>query len=96
MKNKFYIVTEIETHEKSSQIEWEILNCLGIWTVEGKNEADREVKLWEKVEEYLGTKLASLTYENNKPHALTAFKQTVFLVAQSVVAFLQLPININM
>ena len=96
MKNKFYIVTEIETHEKSSQIEWEILNCLGIWTVEGRNEADREVKLWEKVEEYLGTKLASLTYEHNKPHALTAFKQTVLLVAHSVVAFLQLPINISM
>ena len=93
MKNKFYIVTDIETHEKSSQIEWEILNCLGIWGIEGKNEADREVKLWEKVEEYLGTKLASLTYEHNKPHALTAFKQTVLLVAHSVVAFLQLPIN---
>ena len=42
--------------------------------IEGRNEADREVKLWEKVEEYLGTKLASLTYEHNKPHALTAFK----------------------
>ncbi len=59
MKNKFYIVTDIETHEKSDQI--------------GRNEADRENKLWEKVEEYLGTKLASLTYENNKPHALTSF-----------------------
>ena len=96
MKNKFYIVTDIETHEKSDQIEWEILNCLGIWTVEGRNEADREVKLWEKVEEYLGTKLASLTYEHNKPHALTAFKQTVLLVAHSVVAFLQLPIILSM
>ena len=73
MKNKFYIVTDIETHDLDQDHE-EILNCLGIWTVEGKNEADREVKLWEKVEEYLGTKLASLTYEHNKPHALTAFK----------------------
>ena len=72
MKNKFYIVTDIETHDLDQDHE-EILNCLGIWTVEGKNEADREVKLWEKVEEYLGTKLASLTYENNKPHALTSF-----------------------
>ena len=96
MKNKFYIVTDIETHEKSDQIEWEILNCLGIWGIEGRNEADREVKLWEKVEEYLGTKLASLTYEHNRPHALTAFKQTVYKVAHSVVAFLQLPINISM
>ena len=74
MKNKFYIVTDIETHEKSSQIEWEILNCLGIWTLEGKNEAERENKLWNKVEEYLGTKIKSRTYEDNRPHALTAFK----------------------
>ena len=36
--------------------------------IEGRNEADREVKLWEKVEEYLGTKLASLTYEKTTNH----------------------------
>ena len=96
MKNKFYIVTDIETHEKSDQIEWEILNCLGIWTIEGRNEADREVKLWEKVEEYLGTKLASLTYENNKPTRSNIIYVTVLLVAHSVVAFLQLPITISM
>ena len=72
MKNKFYIVTDIETHDLDQDQE-EILNCLGIWNIEGRNEADREVKLWEKVEEYLGTKLASLTYENNKPHALTSY-----------------------
>ena len=77
MKSKFVIVSDIETYEKSDQIEWEILNCLGIWTLEGRNEAERENKLWEKVEEYLGTKIKSLTYEDNKPHALTAFKQTV-------------------
>ena len=74
MKNKFYSVTDIETHEKSSQMEWEILNCLGIWTLEGRNEAERENKLCEKVEEYLGTKIKSLNYEDNKTHALTAFK----------------------
>ena len=74
MKSKFVIVSDIETYEKSDQIEWEILNCLGIWTLEGKNEAERENKLWNKVEEYLGTKIKSLTYEDNRPHALTAFK----------------------
>ena len=73
MKSKFVIVSDIETYEKSDQIEWEILNCLGIWTLEGRNEAERENKLWNKVEEYLGTKIKSLTYEDNKPHALTAF-----------------------
>ena len=75
MKNKFYIVTDIETHEKSDQIEWEILNCYGIWTSEGRTEDERINNLWEKVEEYLGTKLASLTYEHNKPHALTSYMQ---------------------
>ena len=74
MKRKFVIVSDIETYEKSDQIEWEILNRLGIWTLEGRNEAERENKLWNKVEEYLGTKIKSLTYEDNKPHALTAFK----------------------
>ena len=77
MKSKFVIVSDIETYEKSDQIEWEILNCLGIWTLEGRNEAERENKLWEKVEEYLGTKIKSLTYEDNKPHELTALKYTV-------------------
>ena len=74
MKSKFVIVSDIETYEKSDQIEWEILNCLGIWTLEGRNEAERENILWEKVEEFLGTKIKSLTYEDIKPHALTAFK----------------------
>ena len=73
MKNKFYIVTDIETHEKSDQIEWEILNCLGIWDISGRNEAERENELWRMVEEYLGTKVKSLEYEKNRPHALTAF-----------------------
>ena len=73
MKNKFYIVTDIETHDLDQDYE-EILNCLGIWTSEGRTEDERINNLWEKVEEYLGTKLASLTYEHNKPHALTAFK----------------------
>ena len=73
MKSKFVIVSDIETYEKSDQIEWEILNCLGIWTLEGRNEAERENKLWEKVEKYLGTKIKSLTYEDNKPHALTSY-----------------------
>ena len=73
MKNKFYIVTDIETHEKSDQIEWEILNCLGIWDISGRSEAERENELWRMVEEYLGTKVKSLEYEDNKPHALTSY-----------------------
>ena len=72
VKLKKHLDTQTLYHDLDQDHE-EILNCLGIWTVEGKNEADREVKLWEKVEEYLGTKLASLTYEHNKPHALTSY-----------------------
>ena len=75
MKNKFYIVSNIETYAKSSQIEWEILNCLGIWDISGRNEAERENELWRMVEEYLGTKVKSLEYEDNKPHALTSYMQ---------------------
>ena len=71
--NKSYIVTNIETHEKSDQIEWEILNCLGIWNIEGERKYSRELKLWEMVEEYLGTKLKSLEFESNRPHALTSY-----------------------
>ena len=71
--NKSYIITNIETHEKSDQIDWEILNCLGIWNVEGMRKYSSEVKLWEMVEEYLGTKLKSLEFESNRPHALTSY-----------------------
>ena len=73
MRSKSYIVTHIETQETSDQIEWEILNCLGIWNVEGMSKYSREVKLWEMVEEYLGTKLKSLEFESNRPHALTSY-----------------------
>ena len=78
--NKHYIVTHIDydtkfkSEDEIADLDFKMVNALGIWNIEGRNEADREVKLWEKVEEYLGTKLASLTYEHNKPHALTAFK----------------------
>ena len=81
MRSKSYIVTHIETQEKSDQIEWEILNCLGIWNVEGMSKYSREVQLWEMVEEYLGTKLKSLEFESNRPHALTSYMQTVYKVA---------------
>ena len=74
MKNKFYIVTDIETHEKSDQIEWEILNCYGIWTSEGRTEDERINNLWEKVQDYMGVYLTSLEYCNNRPHTLTSFQ----------------------
>ena len=73
MKHKFYIVTHVETYERSEEIDFKFHSCLGVWGVKGRSEADRENKLWAKVEEYFGTKVKSLEFEDNKPHALTAF-----------------------
>ena len=72
MKNKFYIVTDIETHDLDQDHE-EILNCLGIWTSEGRTEDERINNLWEKVQDYMGVYLTSLEYCNNRPHTLTSF-----------------------
>ena len=70
---KFYIVTHVETYERSEEIDFLVQNCLGIWTGSGRTEAERENILWARIEKYLGTKLKSLEYEDNKPHALTSY-----------------------
>jgi len=70
---KFYIVTHIETYERSEEIDFLVQNCLGVWTGSGRTEGERENILWARIEKYLGTKLKSLEYEDNKPHALTSY-----------------------
>ena len=70
---KFYIVTHVETYERSEEIDFLVQNCLGIWTGSGRTERERENILWARIEKYLGTKLKSLEYEDNKPHALTSY-----------------------
>ena len=80
LMNKFYIVEGIEfdskfkTPEEIKDLEWKQQNGLGVWSVEGKNEDERISKLFDEVQNYMGVYLTSLSYCNNRPHALTAFK----------------------
>ncbi len=80
LMNKFYIVEGIEfdskfkTPEEIKDLEWKQQNGLGVWSVEGKTEDERISKLFDEVQNYMGVYLCSLSYCNNRPHALTAFK----------------------
>ena len=78
--NKFYIVEEIgfdpkfKTEKEIEDLKWKSDNGLGVWSAEGKTEDERISKLFDKVQNYMGVYLTSLSYENNRPHALTGFK----------------------
>ena len=78
--NKFYIVEGIEfdpkfkNEEEIKDLKWKQENGLGVWTAEGKNEDERISKLFDKVQDYMGVYLTSLSYCENRPHSLTAFK----------------------
>ena len=79
-RNKKYIVedigfdTKFKTDEEIKDLEWKSLNGLGVWDARGRNENEREVDLFDKVQNYMGVYLTSLSYCQNRPHALTAFK----------------------
>ena len=76
---KSFIVTDIQfdTKFKSEQeikdLEFKALNAEGVWFTEGRSKDACEAGLFDKVQDYMGVYLTSLTYENNKPHALTSF-----------------------
>ena len=78
--NKFYIVekigfdTKFKNDEEIKELEWKSDNGLGVWSAEGKTEDERISKLFDKVQDYMGVYLCSLSYCNNRPHPLTAFK----------------------
>ena len=78
--NKFYIVEEIgfdkkfKTEEEIEDLKWKSDNGLGVWTAEGKNEDERISKLFDKVQDYMGVYLTSLSYCENRPPSLTSFK----------------------
>ena len=78
--NKFYIVEEIgfdpkfKTEKEIEDLTWKSDTGVGVWRAEGKTEDERISKLFDKVQNYMGLYLTSLSYENNRPHALTAFK----------------------
>ena len=77
---KFYIVENLEFDPKfknAKEIEdlkFKVQNAIGIWDIEGKTEDERVSKLFDEVQNYMGVYLTSLSYCNNRPHALTAFK----------------------
>ena len=79
-RNKKYIVedlgfdTKFKTDDEIKDLQWKSDNGLGVWSVEGKTEDERISKLFDKVQDYMGVYLTSLSFCNNRPHALTAFK----------------------
>ena len=79
-RNKFYIVEDIEFDPKfKNEKEIEDLNfkrdnAYGVWDSEGRNEDERINNLYNKVQDYMGVYLTSLSFCKNRPHALTSFK----------------------
>ena len=78
--NKFYIVEDIrfdpkfKTEKEIEDLNFKRDNAYGVLDVEGRTEDERENNLFNKVQDYMGVYLCSLSYCNNRPHALTAFK----------------------
>ena len=78
--NQKYIVENLEFDKKfKNEKEIEDLNskrddAYGVWGAEGRNEDERINYLFNNVQDYMGVYLCSLSYCNNRPHPLTAFK----------------------
>tara|TARA_B100001989_G_C24303941_1_gene347141 strand:+ start:229 stop:447 length:219 start_codon:yes stop_codon:yes gene_type:complete len=65
-----YIVTHIDPYlsKQPKDLEDKIFDALGVWYAENSED------LWCKVEKHLHPyKIKSFEYDNNRPHALTAF-----------------------
>ena len=77
--NKHYIVTSIDFDRKFKNdkeiedLKFKRDQAIGIWDIEGKTDYDLVAKLFDEVQNYMGVYLTSLSYCNNRPHALTAF-----------------------
>ena len=78
-RNKKYIVedigfdTKFKTDEEIKDLEWKSINGLGVWDARGRNENERQNDLFNKVQDYMGVYLCSLSFCENRPHPLTAF-----------------------
>ena len=78
--NKFYIVENLEfdpkfkTEKEIEDLKFKRDQAIGIWDIEGKTEDERVSKLFDKVQDYMVVYLCSLSFCENRPHALTAFK----------------------
>ena len=79
-RNKKYIVEDLEFDPKfKNEKEIEDLNfkrdnAYGVWDSEGRNEDERINNLNNKVQDYIGVYLSSLSFCKNRPHSLTSFK----------------------
>ena len=78
-RNKKYIVEDIrfdskfKTDDEIKDLEFKSLNGLGVWDARGRNEDERQNDLFNKVQDYMGVYLCSLSFCENRPHPLTAF-----------------------
>ena len=70
--NKSFIVTNIEydkylkTEKQIEDLDFKVDNAYGIWY--GKIIMMNYNDLWVKIEKYLGCRLNSISFEDNKPH----------------------------
>ena len=78
--NKKFIVEDLEfdtkfkTEKEIEDLKFKRDQAIGIWDIEGKTDDDLVAKLFDEVQNYMGVYLTSLSYCNNRPHPLTAFK----------------------
>ena len=78
--NKKFIVEDLEfdtkfkTEKEIEDLKFKRDQAIGVWDIEGKTDDDLVAKLFDEVQNYMGVYLTSLSYCNNRPHPLTAFK----------------------
>ena len=79
-RNKTYIVewfefdTKFKNEKEIKDLDFKRENAVGVWDARGRNEDERQNDLFNKVQNYMGVYLCSLSFCENRPHALTAFK----------------------
>ena len=77
--NKFYIVenigfdTKFKTEKEIEDLNFKRDNAYGVWDSEGRNEDERINNLYNKVQDYMGVYLTSLSFCKNRPHPLTSY-----------------------
>ena len=76
---KFYIVENLEfdskfkTPEEIEDLKWKQDQAIGVWSSVGKTEDERINDLFNKVQDYMGLYLTSLSFCNNRPLPLTSY-----------------------
>ena len=79
-RNKKYIVEDLgfdpkfKNEREIQSLEIKRDNAYGVWDARGRNEDERQNDLFNKVQDYMGVYLTSLSFCENRPHPLTSFK----------------------